>query len=183
MQAIALATLALLLCPALLTGQQPQVVREWLAVTPEGAGAQVQMPLAPSASERVVDGVNGEKVTVKLQISELEGKHTFVFGYHDQAPPVDAETANKTLDGAVTGAVARTFGDIEKASVVRSGGLNGREVTYTLLKGDKSKMRVAARFFLDGGRVYQLTYVAPADEFNASHAKKFLESFKHLAKQ
>ncbi len=115
-----------------------------------------------------------------MQVAELDGKHTFIFSYHDQTPPKDAKAERDALDGAVKGAIASTLGALEKVSAVRSGKLLGREVTYTLIQGENNKFRVAARFFLDGGRLFQLTYLAPAADFNEDHAKKFLESFKHL---
>lgn len=174
------AILAPLLCPTLLVGQQPQIIREWLTITPELARAQVAMPLAPTAAERSLEPVKGEKITVKMQVAELDGKHTFIFSYHDQTPPKDAKAERDALDGAVKGAIASTLGALEKVSAVRSGKLLGREVSYTLVQGENNKFRVAARFFLDRGRLYQLTYFAPADDFNDDHAKKFLESFKHL---
>jgi hypothetical protein len=56
-------------------------------------------------------------------------------------------------------------------------------VTYTLIQGEKNKMRVASRFYLDGGRLYQISYIASDSDFSADYAKKFLESFKHLPKK
>jgi hypothetical protein len=175
--------LILLLFTSLAHAQQPQVVREWLTVAPLSAGAEVLMPLAPTSSERTLEPVAGQKITVKTQISVLEEKHTFVFGFHDQVLPKDAQAGDKALDGAVKGAIASTLGALDKVSVVRSGGLNGREVTYTLIQGEKNKMRVASRFYLDGGRLYQLSYIAPDADFNSGYSKKYLESFKHLPKK
>ncbi|MCE2793517.1 MAG: hypothetical protein ACK49R_09585 [Planctomycetota bacterium] len=180
MKLFALPTLLFLLLPSLLSAQQPQVVREWLTVTPESARAEFLMPFAPQASERTLEPVKGQKITVKMQVADLDRKHTFVFSYHDQAPPKDDKAERDALDGAVKGAIASTLGALDKVSAIRSGNLNGREVTYTLVQGENNKMRVAARFFLDGGRLYQLTYVAADADFNSAHAKKFLESFKHL---
>jgi hypothetical protein len=180
MKLLALPALLVLVLPNLLSAQQPQVVREWLKVTPAEARAEFLMPFAPEASERVLEPVKGEKITVKMQISDLDRKHTFVFSYHDQTPPKDAKAERDALDGAVKGAIARTLGALDKVSAIRSGNLNGREVTYTLIQGESNKMRVAARFFLDGGRLYQLTYLAAETDFNPANAKKFLESFKHL---
>lgn len=180
MKLLPLAALFFLLLPGLLSAQQPQIVREWLSVTPDGARAEVLMPFAPQASERTIEPVKGEKLTVKMQVAELESKHTFVFSYHDQTPPKDAKAERDALDGAVKGAIASTLGALDKASAIRSGNLNGREVTYTLVQGEKNKIRVSARFFLDRGRLYQLTYLAPDADFNPAYARKFLESFKFL---
>jgi len=177
--------LMLLLFTSLAQAQQPQVVREWLTISPESAGAEVLMPLAPTASERTLEPVAGQKITVKAQTSVLEDKHTFVFSFHDQALPKDAQAGDKALDGNVKGAIASTLGALDKVSIVRSGGLNGREVTftYTLNRGEKTKMRVASRFYLDGGRIYHLSYIAPDADFNGGFSKKYLESFKHLPKK
>lgn len=180
MKLLALPALLVLLLPAILEAQQPQVVREWLVVAPDEARAEVLMPIAPEARERTLEPVKGEKITVKMQVSELDRKHTFLFSYHDQTPPKDAKAERDALDGAVKGAIASTLGALDKVSVVRSGKLNGREVTYTLIQGESNKMRVAARYFLDGGRLYQLTYLAADADFNPAHAKKFLDSFKHV---
>jgi hypothetical protein len=79
--------LMLLLVPSLVNAQQPQVVREWLTVAPDSAGAEVLMPLAPTAGERTLEPVAGQKITVRSQISVLEEKHTFVFSFHDQPLP------------------------------------------------------------------------------------------------
>lgn len=180
MKLLALPVLLISLFPTLLSAQQPQVVREWLSVSPDESRAKFLMPFAPQANERTLEPVKGEKITVKMQVSELDRKHTFIFSYHDQTPPKDAKAERDALDGAVKGAIASTLGALDKVSIVRSGTLNGREVTYTLIQGEKNKMRVASRYFLDGGRLYQLTYLAADADFNPDHAKKFLESFQHL---
>lgn len=175
--------LMLMLFPCLIQAQQPQVIREWLTVQPESSGAEFLMPFAPTAKERTLNLLAGQKITIKSQISVLNEKHTFVFSYHDHEIPKEPQAEDKALDGAVKGALGSTFGALESVSVVRVDGLNGREVNYTLIQSNKNKMRVASRYFLAGERLYQLSYIALNDDFDANHARKFLDSFKHVSKQ
>jgi hypothetical protein len=155
--------LMLLLYTSLAQAQQPQVAREWLTVAPESAGAEVLTPLC-SKRERTNLGTGTLAKKNRRQDSNLGlgGKaHLFVFSFHDRVLPEKIlRRGHNASTAAVKGAIASTLGALDKVSVVRSGGLNGREVTYTLVQGEKNKMRVASRFYLDGGRLYQLSYIA-----------------------
>lgn len=169
------------LCVALCSWlQDPVIHRDWSVVQPDGARAKVLMPVGPQAHDQTFEPEPGKPLTLKLQIAKVDEKFVYIFGYHDQEPAASPQAEREILEWAIKNQIARSFGVIEKGESIRAARLPGRQIQYTYTKGDQ-KLRVASRLLLDGGRLYQLTYIAPQDEFQPDDARKFLESFERVS--
>ncbi|MGH7388397.1 MAG: hypothetical protein ACREM3_02920 [Candidatus Rokuibacteriota bacterium] len=90
-------------------------------------------------------------------------------------------TVNATCDPAVTGRPAaqltralfaglRDRSDVERGDAVVGGRTASRAVIEGRAGVDGGRIRVEALTFVDGGCVYDLLYVAPAESFDAWHA-------------
>ncbi len=160
--------------------QQPESpAQEWVAVQPDDARARVSMPATPTESERTVEPVTGQPITLKLQIVHVDQKSTYMFGYHDQIAPTNQVEIKDILDRGVKGAIIRTLGALENVEAIKVDGLMGRQFQYTCTQGE-NKSKIASRLLLDGGRLYQLSYISLQDDFSEADAKKFLESFERV---
>lgn len=150
-----------------------------LIVAPPDAGASVQMPVAPRFSERELVPLDQIPIHIRSWAAADEKGANFVFNWYDLPVPSDPVKIKNTLEGCVKGAVATTLGELESAEPIASWGPAKLPACEYRIRFQfrEQPMRVSGRALLNGGRLYQLIYVAPEKEFSAEVAKQFFESF------
>jgi hypothetical protein len=158
----------------------PAANQEWVKVELENSGLSLLMPGKPEKKERKMSPVPNKTTTVHLNVVSLSATNSFVFAHNKLTEnPITNPQKKDTLDGGVTGAVARTLGDLVSVKSQPLNGQPGREFVFTCIQGDQGNevnLKVASRLILIGDTLYQLTYVAQTDEFSEEQMRKFLDS-------
>jgi len=88
---------------------------QWRVIAPSDALATIRMPKKPRYIERTFPPVaNKPPIKVHLHMATVnEGKITYSFGHHDlHEVPINAQTRDKALEGAVRGSVANVQGEL-----------------------------------------------------------------------
>lgn len=158
---------------------------EWMMIEIPEVGLSLSMPTTPKKSERTISPTANQTTTVHLQICNVSPTTSLVFAYNQLGSrPTTIPEIKDVLDGGVKGAVARTLGNLVSVKSAAVNGKPGREFVFECIQGDQTnpvELKVASRIVLIEDTLYQLTYIARAEDFSDKVARKFLDSVRYAA--
>ena len=160
-----------------------QAQNDWIPVKPERAGASVRLPSRPRAYTRTYKPVVDQEPirTYVFQATDPAGTATFLFNYHDEhVAPRNRVQIKQFLDGAVKAGVGRVLGKLEDDNEIMFSKHRGRDFVYTCTQSipETTNLKIRTRVLMVGARVYQMNYIAKAEDFNSRVASEYFETFR-----
>lgn len=168
--------------------QEPIYTAEsvWIEVSPEDAGASVQMPATPRTAKLEMDKVVAGEVIYLHQNSLTfnRGSANMVFAFHDIHNPIrDFRHKKRILDSAVAGTKARIYGTILQLKSVRDKKRNYGRDFVQIAKIQDINYKMATRIWLVGQRQYQMNVIMTSDKYDPAIVQKFFDSFTLIKKE
>ena len=142
----------------------------------KGAGFKVALPGNAQHSSKEFKTAVG---TLKLHMYQVASQGQFFGVMHNVYPQraVNAQGANKVLNGARDGAVRKVGGTLLSDTQIKLGQYPGRSFRVVATKNGV-KMYMSWRVYLVNNRLYQLGVVSPYRPANAKDVKRFFDSFE-----
>lgn len=142
---------------------------EWVVITPDGGGFQVEMPGAAVEQTQTANTAVG---AIELHIATFSTATGAYFASWSDYPAGSITDPAASLLGARDGAVKNINGTLVEDAPIQREGLQGRSLTATVAGGTYQ-----AEIFLQGDRMFQLG-IASADGSTDFDADRFFSSFK-----
>lgn len=147
----------------------------------EVGGFEIQFASKPTHSVSTIQPAAGQPVQLHLfrSTSASFAKMQSV-GFHDlkKLPASKAET-EKVFRNCVLGIRNAISGEVTAQKSLQMLNSAAQEIHFQTKNADK-KILGQTRFLIRGKRVYQLSYVAVADQFDQDQAKQFFESMRFI---
>jgi hypothetical protein len=138
----------------------PEKQADWQTVDQSAAGFKLKMPSEPR--QVVVQALNesGSTEPVRMLVTSGDAQTTYAVAWADNPPVarVNADIADKTLDQARDGAMARTQTTLISENRVNPQGFPGREFVARNVGGGY----LETRFVVAGSRLYMLIAASPS---------------------
>lgn len=153
----------------------------WFTVVDDVAKVEVRLPSDPSYREVTFSPLKGRPSVVNHIHKSLFNKMIAVdYSWMDLHDKQEGKQLNKALDGAVTGAVANVFGQLDQMTKIKSGKVHGREFSFKFQfptpDGKTLHFSGKSRIFIQANRQYQLNVIAPQGKENDELATKVFDS-------
>ena len=153
---------------------------QWIKHAADDSNAEIMMPANPRLSERTFRPVAGQPfIQVKTWLCTADkGQIVFRMSYHDlHQQPETLKQINKTLDGAVKGAVAQVVGNtVDTVEEVKVRTYPGRKFAYEFTFGDQA-LKSDVEIYLIGKRQYMLSTIFKPSKYQPELSQKFFETF------